>query len=167
MSATGAGRVLHENGQATLLFERRLAHPPQDVWDAITSPAHLERWYLTKAVIDGRPGGSIEFWSGPAKVHVKGRITVWDPPRVFEHERVIEPTAQMPLAENSLMRWDIEPDGEGGTRLRLTHTRLAPAMAVQIAPATHALLDRLEDEVAGRALADFGARFAEARRLYG
>lgn len=162
---TPAGQVLHENGQATLLFERRLAHPPQDVWDAITSPEHLQRWYMTKAIIDGRPGGSIEFWSGAGKVHVKGRILVWDPPRVFEHERVIEPTPEMPLSERSLMRWELEPDGEG-TRLRLTHSRLAPAMATQIAPATHALLDRLEDEVAGRPLADMGRRFAEVRRLY-
>lgn len=163
---TPAGRVIHENGQATLLFERLLAHPPEDVWAAITGPEHLQRWYMTRAVIDGRPGGSVELWSGPAKVHVTGRITVWDPPRVFEHERNVDPTPQVPLHERSLMRWELTPEG-AGTRLRLIHTRLAPQMAVQIAPATHALLDRLEDELAGRTLTDMLKRFGEVRALYG
>jgi uncharacterized protein YndB with AHSA1/START domain len=162
---TPAGKVLHEAGQATLLFERRLAHSPQDVWDAITKPEHLQRWYLSKAVIDARPGGSIELWSGPASVHVTGRILVWDPPRVFEHERRVDPTPTMPLTERSVMRWDLEPDGDG-TLLRLTHRRLDPSMAVQIAPATHALLDRLADHLDGRSPTDMLKRFAEVKPLY-
>ncbi|HUR70285.1 MAG TPA: SRPBCC family protein [Candidatus Thermoplasmatota archaeon] len=163
---TPAGQVLYENGQATLVFERRLAHAPQAVWDAITDPEHLHRWYMTKAMIEGRVGGAIEFWSGPAKVHVTGKVLVWDPPRVFEHERIIEPTAAMPLSERSVMRWELAPD-QNGTRLTLTHARLAPTMAIQIAPATHALLDRLEDELAGRPLTDMMKRFAELRPRYG
>jgi len=120
---------------------------------------------MTKAVIDGRPGGAIELWSGPAKVHVTGKILVWDPPRVFEHERRIAPTPQMPLAEDGVMRWELQPDGDG-TRLRLIHSRLALGLARQIAPATHALLDRLEDQLAGRPLSDMLKRFGEVRAHY-
>ena len=163
--ALRAGKVSYEGGAATLTFERHLGHPIEDVWDAITGSDHLQRWYMTKAIIEGRKDGRIEFWSGGAQVHVTGRILTWDPPRVFEHERNIEPRKGIPTGERSIIRWELAPEAEG-TRLRLTHTRLAPQMAVQIAPATHALLDRLEHELDHTPLADFPRRIAAVRNLY-
>ncbi len=163
--ALRAGRVSYEGGSATLTFGRHLGHPIEDVWDAITGSDHLQRWYMTKAIIEGRKDGRIEFWSGSAQVHVTGRILTWDPPRVFEHERNIEPRKGISTGERSIIRWELTPEAEG-TRLRLTHTRLAPELAVQIAPATHALLDRLENELDDAPLADFPRRIAEVRSLY-
>lgn len=156
---------MYEGNTATLLFERRLRHPVEDVWEALTSPDHLARWYMTKAIIDGRPGGALEFWSGGAEVHVTGRILTWDPPRVFEHERNIEPRKEIPHGEHSVIRWDLAPDGDG-TILRLTHRRLTREIAVGIAPATHALLDRLENELDGEPLADLPRRVGEVRGMY-
>jgi len=160
-----AGKVSYEGGTATLMFERHLRHPVEDVWDAITGSEHLERWYMSKAIIEGRRDGRVELWSGSAKVHVTGRVLAWDPPRVFEHERNMEPRKGIPTGERSIIRWELRSEA-GGTRLRLTHTRLAPQMAVQIAPATHALLDRLEDELDLVPLTDFPRRIAEIRGLY-
>ena len=163
--ALRAGKVSYEGGSATLTFERFLRHPVEDVWDAITGSDHLERWYMTKALIDGRKDGRVELWSGSAQVHVTGRILTWDPPRVFEHERIMEPRKEIPSGERSVIRWELTPEA-GGTLLRLTHTRLAPQMAVQIAPATHALLDRLENELNDAPLGDFPLKIAEVRSLY-
>ena len=163
--ASRAGKVSYEGGSATLTFERHIRHTIEDVWDAITGSEHLERWYMSKAIIEGRKDGRVELWSGSARVHVTGRILTWDPPRVFEHERNMEPRKGIPTGERSIIRWELTPEC-GGTRLRLTHTRLTPQMAVQIAPATHALLDRLENELDHAPLAVFPARIAEVRSLY-
>jgi uncharacterized protein YndB with AHSA1/START domain len=163
--ASRAGKVSVEGASATLTFERHLGHPIEDVWDAITGPEHLQHWYMTKAIIEGRMDGRIELWSGGAQVHVTGRILTWDPPRVFEHERDIKPQKGIPTGERSVIRWELTPEA-GGTRLRLTHRRLAPQLAIQIAPATHALLDRLEDELDHVPLGDFPRRIAEVRALY-
>ncbi len=163
--ALRVGKVSYEGGSATLTFERHLGHPIEDVWDAITGSEHLQRWYTTKALIESKKDGRIEFWSGSAQVHVTGRILTWDPPRVFEHERNIEPRTGIPTGERSVIRWELTPEA-GGTRLRLTHTRLPPKLAAQIAPATHALLDRLENELDRMPLADLPRRIAEVRALY-
>jgi len=163
--ASRAGSVSYEGGSATLTFERHFRHPVEDVWGAITGSEHLERWYMSKAIIEGRKDGRVELWSGNAQVHVTGRILTWDPPRVFEHERNMEPRKGIPSGERSIIRWELTPEA-GGTRLRLTHTRLAPQMAVQIAPATHALLDRLEDDLDHAPFAVFSRRIAEVRSLY-
>ena len=163
--ASRAGKVSYEGGSATLTFERHIGHPIEDVWDAITGSEPLQRWYMSKAIIEGRKDGRIELWSGSAQVHVTGRILTWEPPRVFEHERTMEPRKGIPTGERSIIRWELTPEG-GGTHLRLTHTRLAPQMAVQIAPATHALLDRLENELDRAPLTVLPRRIAEVRSLY-
>ncbi|MGI0080930.1 MAG: SRPBCC domain-containing protein, partial [Nitrososphaerales archaeon] len=96
------GHVNMEGQYATLTFERRLPHPPEAVWEAITETAQLAEWYMTRARIDGRVGGSIDFWSGPSRLHVTGSILVWDPPHVFEHEWNVEPRPELPKGEQSI-----------------------------------------------------------------
>jgi uncharacterized protein YndB with AHSA1/START domain len=75
---------------ATLIFKRRLRHPIETVWSAITDPKERAAWFGV-TVIDGRVGGTIEMLTeGPPVSReqrmIKGRILVWEPPRVFEHE---------------------------------------------------------------------------------
>lgn len=163
--AARAGRVTYEGDTATLHFERRLRHPVEAVWAALTESEHLARWLMSKATIDGRAGGSIDFLSGGAQVHATGRILVWDPPRVFEHERNIEPRPEIPTGDRSIVRWELTPIGSE-TLLRLTHRRLPRPVAVGVTPVTHALLDRLEDQLDGVPLADFRKRTEEVRALY-
>ena len=47
------GVVTVDGDRATLTFERRLKHPVERVWAAITEPAHRDIW-MGKTVIDGR-----------------------------------------------------------------------------------------------------------------
>src|SRR5437867_3311509 len=49
-----AGTVTFEGDYATITFERRIRHPIQVVWEALTESEHLARWYMTKARLDAR-----------------------------------------------------------------------------------------------------------------
>lgn len=101
-------------GRTKLRMERRLAHPPQRVWDAITQPAHLARWFPSEVSVDLRPGGEIGFHfpgdPGPGP-GMTGKVTDADEPRLFAFT----------WGEDHLS-WEITPDGEGGSRLSLVHT---------------------------------------------
>ena len=68
------GMVTIDGGYVALLYERRLPHPPEEVWKAITDPKELAGWFNTKATIEGRLGGRINSISAPAGFHTTGRI---------------------------------------------------------------------------------------------
>jgi uncharacterized protein YndB with AHSA1/START domain len=163
--ATPAGQVIVDGETATLSFERELPHPPEDVWEALTDPEQLAEWFMAKATIDGRAGGSVEMWTGVSQLHWTGRILVWQPPRVYEYEWNAEPRAELPTGERSIVRWELEPKG-AGTLLKLTHRRLTKGTARGFAPGTHAYLDRLAAQLDGMPLPDWMARYGEVRAAY-
>ena len=162
---TPLGNVTVEGEYATLAFERRLPHPPEEVWEAITEAGQLAKWYMTKARIDGRVGGTIDFWAGPSQLHVTGIILAWDPPHLFEHEWNVEPRPELPLGERAVIRWEIVEE-RGESVLKLTHRRLTRQTALGFAPGTHAFLDRLEASLAKTALPDWRKRVEEMRSSY-
>ena len=159
------GTVTFEGEYATITFERSIRHPIRVVWEALTESDHLARWYMTRARLDAREGGSIDYRSGPAEYHVTGKILVWQPPRVFEHEWNVEPRKELPKGEKSIVRWELTPDGEG-TLLRLTHKRLTRQTAIGFSSGIHAFLDRLENELDGAPLVDWRTRVDEVRSNY-
>ncbi len=169
MSATATankGTVTVEGEHATIAFERRYPHPIEDVWKALTDPEHLARWYMTKARLDPRPGGTLDYVSGISQFHVTGKILTWEPPRVFEHEWNVEPREHLPKGERSVVRWELTPDGDG-TILRITHRHLTSQTAKGFVSGTHAFLDRLEDELDGKPLTNWVQRVDELRPVYG
>jgi uncharacterized protein YndB with AHSA1/START domain len=91
---------------------------PEKAFQAITLPAHLERWFATKAVTDPRPGGTftLEFdFTDPSHDHVqKGEYSEVVRGKVVRHSwaNKLGPTA---------VEWLIQAKG-GGTEIRLTHT---------------------------------------------
>jgi uncharacterized protein YndB with AHSA1/START domain len=159
------GQVLVEGETATLSFRRRLAHPPEAVWEALTDPAQLRQWFMTVAKIDGRPGGSVNMVSGPARFEWTGAILAWEPPRLYEYEWNVAPRTELPQGERSIVRWELQPQ-EGGTLLTLTHSRLTRGTALGFAPGTHAFLDRLEAQLAGQTLPDWMRRYQEVAPAY-
>ncbi|GGJ83686.1 hypothetical protein GCM10011583_14180 [Streptomyces camponoticapitis] len=105
-SLSGAG-----DGRTALRMERQLAHPPQRVWDAITQPAHLARWFPSEVSVDLRPGGEIGFhFPGDPGPGMTGRVTDADEPRLFAF-----------TWDEDHLSWEITPDGDG-SRLLLVHT---------------------------------------------
>lgn len=161
------GIVTIEGGYATIRYERRLAHAREAVWKAITDPKELAAWFNTKAVIDGRQGGKIDFVSAPAGFHTTGRVLVWDPPRAFEHEWHIAPHEQLPNGESeAVIRWEVVRDGDSNTILIVTFSRLTKSTTLGFAPGMHAFLDRLAARLDHKALPDWMERYAAVKGSY-
>jgi uncharacterized protein YndB with AHSA1/START domain len=159
------GTVTFDGECATIAFSRRIGHPPEDVWSAITDPKQLQSWYMTRATIAGGKGGSIDFVSGPAKFHVTGRILSWDPPYLFEHEWKVEPRPELPSGEESLVRWELAREGHE-TLLTFTFRRLTRQTATGFAPGVHAFLDRLAAHLDGESIPEWRSRVEEVRGYY-
>ena len=152
------GRLVVEGDRAALIFERRLPFPVQAVWSAITDPSQRARW-MGDTTIEGRAGGRIEMVpSGPPlppeQKRMTGRILVWDPPHVLEHEW------NQPIARDSIVRYELEPDG-ADTLLRFSHRGLGIATATGFRSGTHAYLDRLQAYLRGEPLPDWSQRYQE------
>ncbi|MBO9539929.1 SRPBCC family protein [bacterium] len=160
-----AGQVDIDGDTATLRFERTYPHPPEKVWAALTDPEQLGAWFMTKATIDGRPGGSVEMISGPAQFHWTGPILEWDPPRRYSYEWNLPPHPHVPNGEASIVTWELFPEGQG-TRLKLTHQKLTTGTALGFAPGTHAFLDRLGAQLDGAALPNWMHRYEEVKHAY-
>ncbi|HUB00113.1 MAG TPA: SRPBCC domain-containing protein [Terracidiphilus sp.] len=104
--ATGA-QVLRNGGRWTLILTRELRHAPENVWQALTDPAHLREWAPFEA--DGSlatVGAAVRLtWAGTGQV-TEATVTRADPPRVLEYQD---------------LRWLLEPIPVG-TRLTLWHS---------------------------------------------
>ncbi|MFP2932731.1 SRPBCC family protein [Pyxidicoccus sp. 3LG] len=164
-TSTPKGEVRIEGGTATLVFQRRLRHPPEAVWAALTDPEQLRQWFMTTAKIDGRPGGSVDMVSGPARFHWTGRILAWEPYRLYEYEWNVAPRAELPTGEQSIVRWELAPADEG-TLLTLTHRQLTKGTALGFAPGTHAFIDRLSAHLDKTPLPDWMRRYGEVQSAY-
>lgn len=163
--ASEPGEVEVAGELATLVFRRRIPQPPDAVWKALTDPSELSKWYMTRAAIEGRKGGTIDFHAGPSQLHVTGRILAWDPPRILEHEWKVAPRPELPSGEDAVIRWELRPDG-AGTILHLTHRNLHRQTALGFAPGTHAFLDRLAAQLAGEPLPPWPERYTQVAPRY-
>src|SRR5262249_13275997 len=141
-------------GPRTLRFERRLAHPPARVWDALTDRAELGVWLAAEAELEPRLGGVVRLrWSESASMHGTGGE--WEPPRTLAF------TWDEGDGE-SLVRVDLEPDGDGA-RLVLTHERIDATSG--FGAGWHAHLDMLDGLLDGRDV-DWQERWDALRPRY-
>jgi uncharacterized protein YndB with AHSA1/START domain len=169
MDTKSKGEVSIEGEYGTLKFERRLSHPIEIVWKAITAPEEIFRWLPDyKGVFDGHKGGTIDLVNTVSGSRVTGDILVWDLHRVFEYEWHISPNQMFPHGEpESVVRWELKQDGDSDTLLlTATHSLLTKSTALRLAPAWHAYLDRLEAILNNQVPPDWARRFAEVKELY-
>jgi uncharacterized protein YndB with AHSA1/START domain len=127
------------DGHPALRFERRLGHPVDAVWRAITEPAELERWFPSQVEGDLQcVGGQITFIfrEQPLKdapVTIAGHVTHLDPPNLFAFY----------WGEDHL-RFELEPVESGAcTDLRFTVLLDAQNKAARDAAGWHQCLDGL------------------------
>lgn len=92
------------DGHPVLRFERRFDHPPEKVWQAITDPAELARWFPARVETELRVGAPMRFVfeDGPVDQTPAGEILELEPPRVFTYRW-----------GEDVLRWQIVPDGAG------------------------------------------------------
>jgi uncharacterized protein YndB with AHSA1/START domain len=162
---TPLGTLAFDGDYATMTFTRRIGHPPEAVWSAITDPEELNGWYMTRAKITAGRDGSIDFVSGPSQFHVTGRILSWDPPRLFEHEWKVAPRPELPSGEDSIVRWELARDGRE-TLMTFTFRKLTRGTAIGFASGMHAFLERLEAQLDGKPMPEWLGRVAELRKQY-
>ena len=98
------GRLTIDGDRAVLNFERRLPFPIEVVWLAITDPDEREQWFV-ETTIERREGGLIDMIAtgpplAPQRKRMTGRILVWDPPHVLEHEW------KQPIVEDGVVRYE-------------------------------------------------------------
>ncbi len=158
------GRLTVDGDRAVLNFERRLPFPIDVVWSAITDPDERGQWF-GETTIDAREGGMIEMVATgpplpPERKRMTGRILVWDPPNVLEHEW------KQPIVEDGVVRYELTADGDG-TVLRFTHRGLGVRNASGFLGGTHAFLDRLEAYLSGGELPDWTTRRQEVNQQIG
>lgn len=152
------GEVLRRDGGRTgLRYERRLAHPTERVWRAITESEHLRHWFPADIVGERRAGArvSMPFWPesvehGAAELEaagidldnavLPGEIRAWEPPRLFE---LVWGGGG---ADSELLRFELEPVGDG-TRLVFTTWLGEPGPAGHAGTGAgyHVCLDELEE----------------------
>jgi uncharacterized protein YndB with AHSA1/START domain len=160
------GQMVVEGDHATITFKRVLHHAPELVWAAITNPKELKEWLMcSSAAIEGRKGGSFEMVAGPAQYRAKGKVLIWDPPNVFEHEWKVPPVQEMPHGEDAIFRYELTRQGDS-TLLIVTYRRITKQTALGFTPGAHVLLDRLEAQLDKKPLPNWETRFTEARTLY-
>jgi uncharacterized protein YndB with AHSA1/START domain len=162
-TSTPAGTLWVTDAGTTIAFERRLAHPIDRVWAALTDPGERARWF-GPTTIDPREGGTVEtIAEGPPVSEtmrtLTGRILVWDPPHVLEHEW------QQTTIGFSTVRYELRAEGDD-TILRLTHHLSSAGSASGYIPGEHAYLDRLQAHLEGAPLPDWTARYDEVQHLY-
>jgi uncharacterized protein YndB with AHSA1/START domain len=106
--------------QDTVLAEIFIAAPPERVFEAITDPAQLSRWWgqngmyrIGERTADVRPGG--KWWcsgvgADGAKFSVEGEYIEVDPPRRLVHTWV----ASYMGAMKTTVHWDLIPQSVHG-----------------------------------------------------
>jgi uncharacterized protein YndB with AHSA1/START domain len=138
-----------------LRFERRLNHPVERVWRAISEPEELKAWFPSTVSGEIAPGASLTFTfeQGEAPA-MHGEVTEHDPPRRLAF-----------YWGDDHLRFELEPAGDG-CLLRFTALLDARDKAARDAAGWHTCLDRLEAALAGAAAGDDAWRelYAEYER---
>jgi uncharacterized protein YndB with AHSA1/START domain len=136
------GQLEESGGQWQLRFARRLAHPQDKVWRALTEPDHRDAWFPQRIEADGDwvAGAHLEFIGDAVpEASFGGELLVYDPPHTLEMRWGTD-----------VLRFGLAPDGDG-TILTLINTLTDLGTAARTAAGWHTCLDTLAYSLAGQA----------------
>jgi uncharacterized protein YndB with AHSA1/START domain len=138
-----------------LTFERRLAHPVERVWRAVTDPAELGHWFPSAVRGELAPGGTLTFDFPGSDMTLEGEVVELEPPRRLAF-----------TFGDDVLRIELEAAGEG-CLLRFTCLFDDAQRAARDAAGWHVCLDLLETHLAGAATDAPGSEpTPEWRELY-
>jgi uncharacterized protein YndB with AHSA1/START domain len=134
------GSYVKVDGRPALRFERRLAHPVDAVWRAITLPGELAKWFPSSVEGDLQVGGELSFTFPMDGVPpMAGEVLELDAPRRLAFT----------WGEDEL-RFELEPIDDGsGTLLRFIDVLGDEGKAARDGAGWHVCLDTLEKQLAG------------------
>jgi uncharacterized protein YndB with AHSA1/START domain len=125
-----------DGGRWTLVLVRRLAHPPERVWTALTDPDELRAWapFVPDRSLAGTGAATLTMFEDATTLGEGSPATVTraEPPSLLEYRW-----------NDDLMRWELEPDATG-TRLTLSHTVAGRDWLPKVAAGWHLCLDVAE-----------------------
>ena len=133
------GEVRLTGDTVEIVFRRRYGKPVEKVWAAITIPERIADWFA-ETEIDGE---AIRFLFPDVDYRINGRIVAHTPLRTFAW------TWPNDDGSASVVRFDLEPDGDG-CRLTLTQSGLVAKDGASAAGGWHAHLAGLPDAVEAR-----------------
>jgi uncharacterized protein YndB with AHSA1/START domain len=141
-------------------FERRYDASPAEVWSALTEPERLGRW-LADAELDLRVGGAyvLRFSDEDESQITRGQVLALEP------ERLLELSWLYPGENDTVVRFELRPDGDG-TILVLDHRGLPTKAAPGYGGGWHAHLDSLEAHLGAGGEPDWWGRYQELAPLY-
>lgn len=146
-------RFLAGLDRPAILVARRLDHPAQRVWEAITVPGLLAQWFPSEAEFELRPGGTVTF--DPDGEAYDGQVLTAEPPHRLEF-----------TWEADRLEFTLAGAGDGRTTdLTLVHAFDDLAGAAIFATGWEGCLAGLADVLAGREPADPGRRVARHEEL--
>ncbi len=150
-----------QEGRAALHFERTLAHPPERVWEAITTHEDLLSWHPTPFDLEPLVGGKVRFRPTAGSPEMpQGRVLAFEAPHRLAYT----------WGEDEL-RFELSPHGSG-CLLSLTHLFDDRFKAARDGAGWHMCLDALAEGLDGRAAPQRGqsrplpARWEELNRDY-
>ncbi len=85
---------------------------------------------------------------------------------VAQAPRVLEHTWLWPDEPPSTVRWELEPDGSGGTHLLLLHRPVRTASAADYATGWHVMLDAIGLHLSGEGLTGWEPDWAGLATVY-
>jgi len=136
-----AGAEVRKEGEKwTLVLVRDLRHPPEKVWKALTEPEQLREWAPFDADRNLGSVGTAKLTTvGAPKLHVtETHVKRADAPRLLELDW-----------GGQDIRWELEPQGSGGTRLTLWHN-IDKGFISMGAAGWHICLDVLDRALSGQ-----------------
>jgi uncharacterized protein YndB with AHSA1/START domain len=79
------GQLEQRDGRWQLRFTRKLPHPPEKVWRALTEPEHLAAWFPTDIEGERTTGAALRFVFPDGEAPpMDGEMITYDPPRTLE-----------------------------------------------------------------------------------
>jgi uncharacterized protein YndB with AHSA1/START domain len=153
---TSQGQLERVGDRWQLRFERRLSHPPDKVWRALTEPKELAGWFPAQIRGERVAGAPLEFvHTDGAAPTTGGELIRYDPPRLLELRWGTDE-----------LRFELEPT-EDGCVLTFVDTFDELGKAARDGAGWHVCLERLDFVLAGQeAPWDGGGRWREVHPQY-
>ena len=109
-----------DNFKPMTVYTIYIASTPEKVWQALTDPAFSRQYFFGFAVdVEPKAGGAFFLRHPDGRVHVRGQVTEWAPPRRFSCTWRVESMPGFADLPECLVAYAIEPAGDS---VRLTMT---------------------------------------------
>jgi uncharacterized protein YndB with AHSA1/START domain len=125
--------------QTTQVYQLYIRATPEQIWEGITQPEHIERYFhgcrLDGPLVAG--GRWVARNPGRTKLWIDAEIIEFEPARRLQHAWRALYEDELALEGESRVTWEIEPRDDGTCLLTVVHDRLdaAPKTAAGVAGA--------------------------------